>query len=448
MLHDVRQPDCYVHHLMAMGPNYGVTTAEDVRNQQGAIVVPRGKVLSKDLADRIITHKLIKPLETSLLLEGGLTAQQLYRIYAESIKENADYRLFHESWNLHRMLAKACKYFERFPLLIQKMTVMKERIPHVFNQGLFTAYISMAMALKMGASKQDCLNVFIAGLVHDIGMLHIEPGIIDKQGEYTAEEWRSMQAHTVIGHCILRYVKGLPKSVVFSVLEHHERYDGSGYPLGKQGSDLGMIGQIIGMADTCYALYQKDLLPKQLGFDALLPILQLNPDIYCRKVYKSMAELIREVDWPTRRVYQDENIPDLVSRLMVENESINHDYCVLYGIVMSLRQESAANHQIQSVINMGDRINRCLLSSGLLQSEHGEWMVNSCKKDSDQDFVAIERLEIMYAEVAWQIKQLKRMIYGLWKNYRFKKSSMKELIHQGLVQIEQYHKLHQKTALH
>ncbi len=448
MLHDVRQPDSYVDHLMALGPEYGVSTLEDVRNQQGAVVVPQGKSLNRALTERIITHKLIKPLETSLVLDGGLTAQQLYRLYAQSLKNNPDYGLFHESWRLHRLLAKACKYFEQFPLLVQKMTVMRERLPQVFEQGLFTAYISMAIACRMGASRHDCINVFVAGLVHDVGMLHIDPAIIEKRDEYTTDEWRTMQAHTVIGHCILRYVKGLPKSVGIAVLEHHERCDGSGYPLAKQGGDLGMIGQILGMADTCFALYQKELRPKGLGFDALMPILQLNPDIYCRKVFKAMMELIRDVKWPTRRVYQNKQIPQLISRLLLENENINHDYCVLYGIVMSLRQESAGSHQIQNVINMGDRINRCLLSSGMLQSEHGEWMRKSCSSETEDDYVAIERLEIMYREMTWQIKQLKRMIYGLWKNYRFKRSNVRALIRQGLLEIEHYHKANRRSALH
>lgn len=449
MLHDVRQPDSYVHHLMAMGPSYGVSTSEDICNQQGAVVVPQGREFSRELAERVIAHKLIKPLEISLTLEGGLTAQQLYHLYAQSMKEYPDFQVLHNGCKLHRMLAKACKHYEQFPLLVQKLTVLKERLPNIFRQGMFTAYLAMALAYRMRASQQDCLNVFIAGLVHDIGLLHIDPDVVMKAGDFSPEEWRAMQAHTVIGHCILRYVRGLPKSVIASVLEHHERYDGSGYPLGKKGAELGLIGQILGMADTCYAQYMKDLKPKKLGFDALLPLLQLNPDIYCRKVYKTVVELIKEMNWPERRAYNNQNIPHLVDRLVQENKCINHDYCVLYGIVMSLRQEAATNHQLQTVINMGERINRSLLSSGMLQSEHGEWMQSTCDSQEEKDFVAIERLELMYAEIGWQIKQLRHMIYGLWKGYRFKKSGLRKVIHQGLVQIEQFHKLsHADGRLH
>lgn len=447
MLRDVRQPDSYVHHLMAMTKSHEVKTTEDILNQQGAVLLPKGRVINHEMAERIIAHKLIKPIETFLELGDGLDGDRLLALYREHLKKHPDYQLFHQEMQLEDMLESCCRYYSQFPLLIQKMTVLQVSLPHVFHQAMFCAYAGLAIARKMQVRERDCLAVFVAGLVHDIGMLHIDPRIILKTGHYSAEEWRAMQAHTVIGHCILKYVDGLPMTIVNSVLEHHERSDGSGYPMGKEGVSLGMMGQIIGMTDTCLALYNRELKPKGLSFDALLPILQLNPDVYCRQVFTATVALIRDIPWQPKRVYADEKMPEVVSKLILEHEFINHDYCILYGIVTTLKQTPITHHSLNVIVKMGERISQCLLSSGVLQAEHDQWMVSSCDQKRQQDYVAIERIEIMYSEVKWQLQQLKRMVFLLWKNQTFQNSDLRDLVRQGLLEIEHYHKLHKSPSL-
>ena len=300
----------------------------------------------------------------------------------------------------------------------------------------------------MGASLMDCKLVFLAGLIHDIGILHLDSELLEQKGEYTPEQWRAMHSHTVIAHKILNRIEELPWKVSMAVLEHHERFDGSGYPYAKQGRTLGMMGQIIGMADTCLALYKRDLAHKELGFDALVPVLQLNPDIYCRKVFKATVELIRGIAWPVKRVYSDENMPGVISRLMLDNEGIHHDYTVIYSLVTSIRPHLPNNKKAIMLNNMANRIHKCLLSSGILQSEHNDWMMLPEKGHLQEDYLAIERLEIMYNEIKWQIKQLNKLIFLLWEKHQFKQPALNKIVKNGLFQIIQYHKQQSIAVVH
>jgi two-component system response regulator RpfG len=91
--------------------------------------------------------------------------------------------------------------------------------------------------------------------MHDIGKIGIQDSILLKPGKFGSEEWVTMQQHTLIGHAILsnsqsRYIQ--TGSVI--ALNHHERFDGSGYPNGISGKDIPLVARIVAVADVYDAL--------------------------------------------------------------------------------------------------------------------------------------------------------------------------------------------------
>ena len=448
MLHNTSHFDSYTHHLTRLAEQQEVMVNEDICNEQGAVIIPKGRALDASLATKLEAYKLDKPLEYCVEIDGGINDQQLLSSYQGIVKADTDIAAFHENLDMNDILIEACEHFETHPLLVQKLTVLNLVFPKQFNQSLLCAYFSLAIVKKMGGKESSCLNVFIAALMHDIGILHLDPNLILDKGDYKAEQWKAMQQHTVIGYEFMLQVPGLSPCIAKAILEHHERFDGSGYPYSKRDKDLGMMGQVIGMADTCLALYKRELAPKKMGLDALLPILQLNPGLFCRRVFSATVEIIRTVPGSSRRVYSDEKMPEVISRLMLVNESIQHDYYILYGLVTSIKPHLPINKKSHMLTRMADRIHECLLSSGIMQSEHEEWMVISCGAQQNKDYLAIERLEVMYSEIKWQIKQLNRLLYLLWKNEKFKHSELHEQVQKGLWQIASYHKQLKGAAVH
>lgn len=118
---------------------------------------------------------------------------------------------------------------------------------------------ALAIARQMEATKtyefppKFFENLYIAGLLHDIGKIGVAESILCKVDKLTDEEYEIMKTHTTRGAEILSPLTGFDE-VINGVKFHHERYDGKGYPSGLKGDDIPIIAAIIGVADTYDAI--------------------------------------------------------------------------------------------------------------------------------------------------------------------------------------------------
>lgn len=98
--------------------------------------------------------------------------------------------------------------------------------------------------------KEQVKNVIIAGLLHDIGKSRIPENILNKEGQLLPDELEYMKKHTIIGYNMSKNIQGLKSSIRRAILMHHEREDGSGYPLGIKGPEIHIYAKIIAIADV------------------------------------------------------------------------------------------------------------------------------------------------------------------------------------------------------
>lgn len=117
---------------------------------------------------------------------------------------------------------------------------------HSINVGILSGIIGRW--LKMDESRIQML--VLAGIMHDMGKSQIPLNILNKPGKLTAEEFEVMKMHTVYGYEMLSKIKGVPEEVTMACLQHHERIDGSGYPLGLTAEKIKDFSKIIAVADT------------------------------------------------------------------------------------------------------------------------------------------------------------------------------------------------------
>ncbi len=129
---------------------------------------------------------------------------------------------------------------------------------------------SLAIARQMDATKAHHFppkffeNLYISGLLHDIGKIGVPESILCKQDKLTAEEYEIMKSHTSRGAEILAPLTGF-EEVINGVKYHHERFDGQGYPEGLKGEDIPIIAAIISVADTFDAITTDRSYRKGLG---------------------------------------------------------------------------------------------------------------------------------------------------------------------------------------
>ncbi len=123
------------------------------------------------------------------------------------------------------------------------------------NHVVRMAKYSRQIAEALGLSETECDEIEYAAPMHDIGKIGIHDDVLLKPGKFKPQEWLNMQQHTTIGHAILsnsqsRYIQ--TGSII--ALNHHEKFDGTGYPHGIAGTDIPLVARIVAVADVYDAL--------------------------------------------------------------------------------------------------------------------------------------------------------------------------------------------------
>jgi two-component system response regulator RpfG len=123
------------------------------------------------------------------------------------------------------------------------------------NHVLRMAKYSRLIAEKLGMTEQECDSVELAAPMHDIGKIGVSDLILLKPGKLTNEEFNQIKLHTTIGYEILKDSPSpyLQLGAVIA-LNHHEKFDGSGYPAGLRGEDIPRIARVVAVADVYDAL--------------------------------------------------------------------------------------------------------------------------------------------------------------------------------------------------
>ena len=140
--------------------------------------------------------------------------------------------------------------------IIYKMGEIGEtRSKETGNHVKRVAEYSRLLALLWGMDKKEANNLLIASPMHDIGKVGIPDSILKKTGKLTEDEFEIMKEHSLIGYNILKDSKrDILKAAAIVAKEHHEKWDGTGYPFGLKGENIHIYGRITAIADVFDAL--------------------------------------------------------------------------------------------------------------------------------------------------------------------------------------------------
>ena len=135
------------------------------------------------------------------------------------------------------------------------------------------AEISKIIAAEMGWGRRDLEMIDWGGVLHDLGKVGISDSILNKPGKLTDEEFAIMKSHPSIGGQIIGGIAFLEPLMPY-IAQHHERYDGRGYPAGFKGEEIAIQGRLLAIADTYDAMtsdrpYRKGL-AAQIAYDEIL----------------------------------------------------------------------------------------------------------------------------------------------------------------------------------
>ncbi len=209
---------------------------------------------------------VIKRLETLASREkiGGLKLSIAFGSKTKTRKEENIQQVLknaEDDMYRHKLYESASMRSKTIELIMNTLYEKSNReMMHSNRVGLICEKIGMRMKLD-----QDEINqIRTAGLIHDIGKMGIDEKILNKPGALNAEEWKEIKRHPEIGYRILSSVNEFSE-MANCILEHHERWDGNGYPKGLKGEEISLQGRIVAVADSFDAMtsdrtYRKGLI--------------------------------------------------------------------------------------------------------------------------------------------------------------------------------------------
>lgn len=125
---------------------------------------------------------------------------------------------------------------------------------YLYHKSIMVSLTSYSLAKWHGLPQKELMQVALAGLLHDIGNAKIDYSILEKRQALSRSEMDEIKQHTLIGYNVLKNMTAINEGVKLSALQHHEREDGSGYPLGVKGDKIHIYAKIVAIADIFHAM--------------------------------------------------------------------------------------------------------------------------------------------------------------------------------------------------
>jgi len=290
-------------HLVLNSSNLDFEITQDIVNERGTLLVPSGKSVDQTMYNKILDHKLLKPIDDYLRFANQITADSLIDnivTLCESILADTVYD-FEKSITTIREIVAQCEYDN---VVMNKLTVFSNDRENHFNHSLTTAFVSTEIGRSFNYTEKQLSDIFNAALFHDIGEMFIDEELYNKD-VLSDEEFKAIKVHPVIGYIILKESKtNFSNDVLNAVLNHHEQINGQGYPRGLSQNQLGPLERILAVADTFDALQRKNR--------------SIDDSIWILKSQSSINSISGDSITPTHD-------PDVVSNLIktIRNEQSN-----------------------------------------------------------------------------------------------------------------------------
>ena len=187
--------------------------------------------------------------------------------YSRKLVERLEVKILELEDKNDRLIETQRQMEEIYVEIIGSMTKVMEA-KHNYTAGHTERVTNYCILIgkELNLSSDEIKTLRRAARLHDIGKLVVDLPTIDKPGKLADDEWLVMKRHSSVGAEILRPLKFLSHEVEL-ICDHHERLDGSGYPAGKRGDEIGLLTGVLSVADvfdalTTYRPYHDPMTPE------------------------------------------------------------------------------------------------------------------------------------------------------------------------------------------
>lgn len=403
--------DSYVLNLARANAVSQVLAADDICNAQGQIIVKKGALIDRSMAERITRFKLLAPLEDSIVIDNELTTETLAECFEVFLQSDASTAWFYQTYGEARVLRELCGRVCSQPIIRQKLTVMSLVTPGVFEQAMFCAWFAYLIGIRSDGLSAPPDDLFVAGMLHDLGVIHIPADIMNKNEPLTPEETNQLHAHPVIGYNILKDMSGISKATARAVLEHHENLDGTGYPRTRAARQLSHEGQLLNLLDSTSLRYTKRYKPFDKSLAEVIPFIQISRQAQFGPLPNTFILLLRELP-EFREELPDTEMAEISAAVKAHSQYIRACVKIAKHMVEEFDRDSTAV-DLEPIQNTINHIAMLTAQSGIDDHAYLSWLDELSGAANSDAYRELKEAFLMMHEIIRQLNDLQ----GLIANY-------------------------------
>jgi putative nucleotidyltransferase with HDIG domain len=266
--------------LLLQEVEVGMIIGEDIHNNFDVMVVSSGSIINENILSLLSRIEVIDVAIIEKNIEGEkeviVIKNEVQKTYGKTVASfkslfnNVKYGKQIVADEIQDILGPMLEQVQSNKLLAKSLWQIEACDEYTYDHSV-TVSMTAALLAKWMSLPDDVINeVATAGLLHDIGKCNIPDEILKKPDRLTEEEFKVMKTHSTLGYILLKNGKGFSDDILDGVYQHHEKFDGNGYPNKLRESDIHLFGRIIAVADVYSAMtsnrvYRSKMSPFQVA---------------------------------------------------------------------------------------------------------------------------------------------------------------------------------------
>lgn len=331
-----------------------VTTSHDVFSTTGLKLVNKGVRLNSSFFERLGKHSILPPLEQCLVVGNGVDNNGIVKRARDLRESDPPFAHMLAEIPNAEIIFEILQEVRLCDPMIFLLTLARERRASLFTHSVAVAMICIYLGVRLALPRSKLVELATAGLFHDVGELRIDHNLLKADAQASLAERKQIYTHPATSQRMLLNASIYSLDIVNAVMRHHESIDGSGFPFGLLGIEMGEAAKILSLAEIAATRLEQEALD---GTYRLEVVLKFN-----RQKYDSRLLDFLSVLYLHEEKTQDDMVPDRMvdlPRLHSQIHNIGLAFAfwkhLLGDVQIRARSPSAYIHQHLSSLSQATR---------------------------------------------------------------------------------------------
>lgn len=249
----------------------GYTLKHDIYTNSGFLLLAANTVLKKENIGKLI-HFNITLTDNDVKFPSDYN----HRLIKEGISkvteifQNVGYNKNIPLYEIRREVIPIILRLTNDQNLFNLISDLQQKDDYTYTHNLAVSVFASSFGKWLKLSENEVQTLTIAALLHDIGKMKIPSDILLKSGKLSISEFNRIKTHTILGYDLIKNTVGACDRIAIVALQHHEREDGNGYPLGLKGNEIDLYSKIVAICDIFHAMTSKRVYRDAIPFHIVL----------------------------------------------------------------------------------------------------------------------------------------------------------------------------------